>query len=74
MAKSFIDVLEQQELIQKLIDNGQGELVEAFLSNENKIYTKKDRLNKSGACRILGCKPKQLEDRFEQCRRIIENN
>ena len=32
-----MEVLEQQELLQKIIDNGYGDLVEAFLSNENKI-------------------------------------
>lgn len=66
------EALERQELIQKLIDNGYGWLVEAFLTNESKIYTKKTRLNKSGACRVLGCKPKVLEDAIAKCREILE--
>lgn len=38
---SMIEVLERQELIQKLIDNGFDKLVDILLSNENKVYTKK---------------------------------
>jgi len=53
MSKNMIEVLEQQELIQKLIDAGYSELVDVFLSNESQVYTKKGRLNKSGACRVL---------------------
>jgi len=36
--------------------------------NEAKVYTKAGRLNKSGACRALGWKTKQLEDAIEECR------
>ena len=71
MAKSLIDVLEQQELIQKLIDKGQAKLVDALLTNENKCYTKKGRMNKSGTCRVLGWKAKQLEDALAVCREIL---
>jgi hypothetical protein len=72
MPKSAIEVLEQQELIQKLIDQGYGELVDALLSNESQVYTKKGRLNKSGACRVLKWKTKQLEDALEACREILK--
>ena len=68
---NLTDLLEQQELIQKLVDRGHGELVEALLENESKVYTKKGRLNKSGACRVLGWKPKQLEDALGECREIL---
>lgn len=71
--KSTIDVLEQQELIQKLIDHGYGELVDALLTNEGKTYTKRGRLNKCGACRVLGWKTKQLEDALAACRLILES-
>jgi hypothetical protein len=71
MSKNLTEVLEQQELIQKLIDNGFGELIDALLMNESKVYTKKGRLNKSGACRVLGWKTKQLEDAIEECRNIF---
>jgi hypothetical protein len=71
MAKNMLETLEQQEIIQKLIDNGYGELVDAFLSNESSVYTRKGRLNKSGACRVLGKKAKQLEDMLEACRAIF---
>ena len=67
----MVEILERTELIQKLIDNGYSELVEALLYNEGKVYTKKGRLNKSGACRVLGWKTKQLEDSLAECRRIL---
>lgn len=65
------DQFENQELINKLINNGYGEIVEAFLYNDNKVYTKKGRLNKSGACRILKCKPKDLEDAIKACQELL---
>lgn len=65
------EILERQELIQKIVDSGYGDLVEALLLNESKVYTKKGRLNKSGACRILGWKSKQLEDALEACKEIL---
>lgn len=68
---NLVDLVERQELIQKLVDSGYDQLVEALLGNENKVYTKKGRLNKSGACRVLGWKPKQLEDALKECRRIL---
>jgi hypothetical protein len=73
MSKNLIEVIEQQELIQKLIDRGYAKLVDALLSNDNKVYTKKGRLNKSGACRVLGWKTKQLEDALEACRDILKD-
>lgn len=68
---NHIDVIERQELIEKLINKGYGELVEVLLTNENKCYTKRHRLNKSGACRTLGWKTKQLEDVLKACREIL---
>ena len=70
---SMLEDVERQELIQKLIDSGYGELVETLLLNETKVYTKKGRLNKSGACRVLGWKTKQLEDALEACKEILTN-
>lgn len=66
-----VDVLERQELIQKLVESGHGELVNMLLDNEQEVYTKKGRLNKSGACRVLGWKTKQLEDALEACKEIL---
>lgn len=74
MANNLIQVLEQQELIQKLVDRGYGELVEVLLSHEGKVYTKKGRLNKCGACRVLSWKTKQLEDALEACREILSED
>jgi len=68
--KSLIESIEQQELIDKLKDAGHLQLVETLLSN-SKVYTKKGRLNKSAACRALGCKTKQLEDALAACREIL---
>lgn len=66
-----LDIVEIEEVIQKLISSGHGNLVDAFLLNENKVYTKKGRLNKSGACRLLKCKPKELEEKLEKCREVL---
>lgn len=68
---NIVEFLERQELLQKLVDRGYGKLVEALLLNESKVYTKKGRLNKSGACRVLSWKPKQLEDALQKCREIL---
>ena len=63
-----------QELIQKLIEKGYGELIEALLANEGKVYTKKGRLNKSGACRVLDFKTKQLEDKLMEMKELLKND
>lgn len=73
-SKSIFDQLENQELIQKLIDNGFQKLVDAFLLNDSKVYTKKGRLNKSGACRVLKCKPKELEDAIKACQELLKRD
>lgn len=73
ISNSF-DQLENQELIQKLIDSGYGDLVDAFLLNDGKVYTKKGRLNKSGACRVLKCKPKELEDSIRECQELLRKD
>jgi len=66
--------IENQELIQKLIDNGYSEFVDAFLLNEKNVYTKKGRLNKSGACRVLKCKPKELDDIMLKCQELLQKD
>lgn len=72
MKKDIFDQIENQELIQKLIDHGYGKLVDAFLLNDGKVYTKKGRLNKSGACRVMKCKPKDLEDAIIACQALLK--
>jgi len=74
MGKNLTEILEQQEVIQKLVDRGYGELIDALLMNESKVYTKKGRLNKSGACRVLGWKTKELEDALEACRELFKED
>ena len=69
-----IEDIERQELIKKLIDNGYGEIVEALLEDEKKVYTKKGRLNKSGACRKLKMKSKQLEDKLAEMRSLLSKD
>lgn len=71
---SDFEYFERQELIQKLIKNGFGDLVNKFLENENKCFTKKYRLNKSGACRILGLKTKELETLLNGCKTVLESD
>ena len=71
MSGNFVDCIERDELIQKLIESGYSKQIDALLSNECKWTTKKDRLNKSGACRVLGLKPKELEQMMEKWREIL---
>jgi hypothetical protein len=68
---SATESIEMQEILEKLNDAGYSKIIDVFLSNENKVYTKKGRLNQSGACRILGCKPKELKEILEKCKEII---
>lgn len=69
--RSSLAEVEIQELIQKLVDRGFGEVVDCLLSNDTKCYTKKDRLNKSATCRQLGWKSKQLDDTLQQMRDLL---
>lgn len=66
-----IAVLEVQELIDKLVANGYGDLIDCLLSNESSVYTKKGRLNKSSTCRQMNWKGKQLEDALKKMREIL---
>lgn len=70
----MIEEIELRELIQKLIDNGYGELVDAFLEHESEVTTKKGRLNKSGVCRVLDWKSKHLEDTLEEVRKLLKDD
>lgn len=72
MRKNFLEVLEKQEILDLLEKNGMGKEIEALLLNENQAYTKKGRLNKSGACRLLGMKPKELDEFLKKCRDVIK--
>lgn len=69
MRKAFTELLEREELIQKLKDKGYAELVDVLLMDDS--YTKKGRLNKSSVCRILNWKPKQLEDALKESRNLL---
>lgn len=68
-----LNEMERQELIDKLIKNGYGDIVQVLLENENKVYTKKGRLNKSGACRKLKLKTRQLEDKLLEMKNLLKN-
>lgn len=75
MSKSNpLAVIEIQELIDKLIAEGYGELIDCLLLNENVVYTKKGRLNKSSTCREMQWKGKQLEDALKEMRAILEKD
>ena len=74
MSNNNIEYVERQELIKKLIANGYGEIVTALLDDEKRVYTKKGRLNKSGACRKLKLKSKQLEDKLAEMRELLKND
>jgi len=74
--KSNMDPLtnvEIQEVIEKLISNGFGDLVECLHGNENVVYTKKGRLNKSSTCREMGWKNKELEDALRAMKECLED-
>lgn len=76
MSKNSINpanVIELQEVIQKLRDKGYSELVDCLLDNERDCYTKKGRLNKSSTCRKLNWKGKKLEDALAEMRDILKN-
>jgi hypothetical protein len=66
-----IAMMETQELIEKLTAAGYGHIIECMLLNENKCYTKRDRLNKSATCRELGIKSKELEDALRKMRELL---
>jgi hypothetical protein len=65
------DIFEQADLLKKLEAHGLGEFVALMLSDERQVYTKSGRLNKSGACRVLGLKVADLNKLLEQCREIL---
>lgn len=66
-----IEAMERDELITKLRNSGYGDLIDLLLENDSKVYTKKGRLNKSGACRVLGWKNKQLEVALLACKEVL---
>ena len=73
--RSLTEQIETQELIKKLIVEGYGELIEVLLGNDGgKVYTKTGRLNKSGACRVLGWKTKQLDDALKECAELLKDD
>jgi len=68
-----VNSIEQQEVIQKLRDNGYSEIVDCLLENEKECYTKKGRLNKSSTCRKLDWKSKKLEDALKMMKELLKN-
>lgn len=72
MKNKFLEGIENSELLNILENSYLKEKINLLLSNENLVYTKKGRLNKSGACRILNMKNKELETFLEECRKILE--
>ena len=72
MKNRFLEGIENNELLQILENSYLKEKISLLLSNENRVYTKKGRLNKSGACRILNMKNKELESFLEECRKLLE--
>ena len=72
MRNKFLEGIENNELLQILENSYLKEKIGLLLSNENSVYTKKGRLNKSGACRILNMKSKELETFLIECRKILE--
>lgn len=72
MFKNNISVIELQEVIQKLKDEGYAEIVDCLLDNEKLCYTKKGRLNKSSTCRKLDWKSKKLEDNLKSMKDLLQ--
>ena len=73
MRNDPVELLENQELIDKLRKHGYSEIIDTLLNNDDEIYTKRGRLNKSGACRALDWKPKELDDIFAKWKEILAN-
>lgn len=72
--KSYVlEDLETQELIDKLREGGLGKLVDTLINNEDKCYTKRGRMNKSGTCREGGWKTKELEDMLNDAREVLKD-
>lgn len=69
-----VDILENNEIIEKLKKKGYSELIDCLLNNDEKVYTKKGRLNKSSTCRKLSWKNKQLEDALAEMKEILEKD
>ncbi len=74
LMKSVFAEMETQELIDKLIKNGYGKIVDCLLMNESNCYTKRDRLNKSATCRQMKWKSKQLEETFAEMRELLQRD
>lgn len=72
MKNKFLDGIENAELMALLENSNVREKINTILLNESVVYTKKGRLNKSGACRVLNMKPKELDDFIIECRDIIK--
>ena len=66
--------IETREVIQKLIDNGHGDLISCLMDNEVECYTRKGRLNKSATCRATGLKNKELEDSLQAMRELLKED
>jgi len=69
-----LSAIEEAELVDTLKKHGFSDVLEALYyenKTDHKVYTKKGRLNKSGACRAMDCKPKDLEETFKLCRKIL---
>ena len=73
MRNDPLEILENQEMIDKLRKAGYGDIIDKLLNNDDEVYTKKARLNKSGACRVLDWKPKELDDIFAKWKEILKN-
>lgn len=66
------NIIEMQEVMQKVRDAGYGDLLDCLLDYEKECYTKKGRLNKSSTCRRLGWKPKKLEDALKCVKDLLK--
>jgi hypothetical protein len=76
MTKASINptnLIETQEVMQKLRENGYSDIIDCLIDNEKECYTKKGRLNKSSTCRKLSWKGKKLEDCLKEMRILLQN-
>lgn len=71
MNHNEVEAFENEELINKLKDSPYRKFVDALIENEEEVYTKKGRLNKSSACRKLGIKSKDLDNALSEMREIL---
>ena len=65
--------IERREVITKLLSKVSNPNVVTVMLENNKVWTKKGRINKSGLMRFTGLPVFEIEKIFEEMRNILKN-